>query len=256
MTTEDSGLAASLTKIIIEHICRLDLKMVLEYAAEDISISAPRVNHLICGAETARNTLMNISAYLSPCRISNVEIHMVQNCGNACTVIHKCTMTSNMAQLQQTCIFIWELTERGLRIKHISIIRPFMLQTADSPDSSAPVVDMHKKIIFTDSNDIARFVYTSSILFAASDGRSIVIHCIGEEIPAHMNLADFVNAAGKRFIQIHRCYALNVDYITQLKPHCAIMTDGSKIPIPAKKFTAAKLQIISRITGAELTDCR
>lgn len=252
MTTEDTELAVSLTKIILEHTCRLDLSMALQYADKDISISAPRINHLICGKENAKNTLMDISGLLSPCRITNTEIHIVQNCGNACTIVHRSTMTSNTSQIQQNCIFVWELTRLGLRIKHLGINNPFLLRTQGSSDCRPSAVDMHKKIIFNDSDDFTRFVYTSSVLYATSDGRNIVMHCIGENIPAHMSLSDFVNAAGNRFFQIHRCHVLNVDYITLLKPYCAIMTDGSKLPIPAKKYSATRLQIISLITGAEL----
>lgn len=252
MTTEDTELAVSLTKIILEHACRLDLTMALEYADKDISISAPRVNHLICGAESAKNTLMDISGFLSPCRITDVETHIVQNCGNACAIVHRSTMTSNTSQIQQNCIFVWELTEFGLRIKHLGITKPFMMRTAGSPECRPPAVNMHKKIIFNDSDDFTRFVYTSSVLYATSDGRNIVMHCIGENIPAHMSLSDFINAAGNRFYQIHRCHAINVDYITQLKPYCAIMTDGSKLPIPSKKYSVTRHQIISLITGEEL----
>lgn len=55
---------------------------------------------------------------------------IAQNCGSACTVIGKYTLSpisdsDDMVYMKQYCVFIWELSGLGeLKLKHIGVTKP------------------------------------------------------------------------------------------------------------------------------------
>ena len=95
-------------------------------------------------------------------------------------------------------------------------------------------------MIITDTDDCTRFIPRSDILYATSDGRNCQICCFSGIINARINISSFVEKAGGRFVLIHRCYAINLDHITLLKPYCVVMSNGSELPVPVKRYNEIK----------------
>ena len=111
---------------------------------------------------------------------------IAQNCGSACTVIGKYTLSpisdsDDMVYMKQYCVFIWELSGLGeLKLKHIGVTKPDSMSesvygnafnSAMIPAGSA----LHQqnrssdRMIITDTDDCTRFIPRNDILYATSD---------------------------------------------------------------------------------------
>lgn len=99
------------------------------------------------------------------------------------------------------------------------------------------------RMIITDTDDCTRFIPRNDILYATSDGRNCQICCFSGKINARINISSFVEKAGGRFVLIHRCYAINLDHITLLKPYCVVMSNGSELPVPVKRYNEIKQRL-------------
>ena len=185
---------------------------------------------------------------------------IAQNCGSACTVIGKYTLTpisdsDDMVYMKQYCVFIWELSGLGeLKLKHIGVTKP-----DSTPESfygnafnsalipAGPALNQQNcssdRMIITDTDDCTRFIPRNDILYATSDGRNCQVCCFSGIINARINISSFVEKAGGRFVLIHRCYAINLDHITLLKPYCVVMSNGSELPVPVKRYNEIKQRL-------------
>lgn len=99
------------------------------------------------------------------------------------------------------------------------------------------------RMIITDTDDCTRFIPRNDILYATSDGRNCQICCFSGIINARINISSFIEKAGGRFVLIHRCYAINLDHITLLKPYCVVMSNGSELPVPVKRYNEIKQRL-------------
>lgn len=185
---------------------------------------------------------------------------IAQNCGSACTIIGKYTLSpisdsDDMVYMKQYCVFIWELSGLGeLKLKHIGVTKPDSMSesvygnafnSAMIPAGSALNQQncSSDRMIITDTDDCTRFIPRNDILYATSDGRNCQICCFSGRINARINISSFVEKAGGRFVLIHRCYAINLDHITLLKPYCVVMSDGSELPVPVKRYNEIKQRL-------------
>lgn len=55
--------------------------------------------------------------------------------------------------------------------------------------------------------------------------------------------------ADEHFIKVHRSYIVNICYVAMIQMHEIIMSDGTFIPIPEKKYTAVKKLLLQRFEG-------
>ena len=95
----------------------------------------------------------------------------------------------------------------------------------------------NRRIVITDKNDVVQFLSPSEVVYAQANRRNSVIHTMsGREIQARMSITDFLAAAGDGFSSVHRSYALNDAYITHIQKYEIVMADGSKIPVPEKRY--------------------
>lgn len=79
----------------------------------------------------------------------------------------------------------------------------------------------------------------SQIYYIESLRHQIVIHSLEGEIIERKNLSDFLkNVASKQFIQIHRSYIVNKQYIQQINHQNILLKDNTLLPIGRtyKKF--------------------
>ena len=170
---------------------------------------------------------------------------IAQNCGNACTIIGQYELDDGRSVRSQSCVCVWESTQNGkLTLKHIGISKPDDIALPEPPAARNITPDRRSpRIVITDRNDCTRFLYPQSILFATSDGRNTIIRCSGDTINARMNITEFIAKSGNGFLPVHRCYVVNVEHIALIKPYCVILSDGSEIPVPVKRYSEIKRRI-------------
>lgn len=270
MTNENTALVTELTKSILEHLWRRDPELLLKYIDEDFTLTDSLHQFLARGQEEVYRFLPMVIEDTAKSRISDGEFLIAQNCGSACTIIGKYTLTpvdniSGMLQMRQHCVFVWEMTPNGeLRLKYIGVSKPDNAPApgdhvaafcAAVPTSGAasdtnpaqPAAKPADRMIITDMDDCTRFISRSSILYVTSDGRNSQIHCLNGDISARLSISAFLDSAGSNFVLIHRCYAVNLDHITLLKPYCVVLSDGSELPIPVKRYSDVKQKLTELI---------
>ena len=218
MTSENTALAIDLTQAILEQFWQQDTSLLLKYIDEDFSLTDALNNSIIQGQQQVCNFIPTAISGIIKSTLTDKMFIIAQNCGSACTIIGKYTLSpisdsDDMVYMKQYCVFIWELSGLGeLKLKHIGVTKP------DSMSESV-------------------------ILYATSDGRNCQICCFSGKINARINISSFVEKAGGRFVLIHRCYAINLDHITLLKPYCVVMSNGSELPVPVKRYNEIKQRL-------------
>lgn len=254
--------AVELTCQCLKHYWQGDAEFVLSRCAEDVLWIACAQAQYLEGLEAVREDCRVTMSELQRCHLLGQEYTVVQNTGSVCTIAGRYLTTTDESQayflqVQQRCTFVWELVKEELVIRHIHVSNPMgELKT----DAGKTVVNemgymakqymmRHylkqneaRRIRIPDKKEgVTHFLSPTEILYATADRRFCVLHTVkGEKIEARMSIADFADAVKEEFISVHRSYVLNVDYITQLRPYCAVLADGQEIPIPAKRFRAVR----------------
>ena len=170
---------------------------------------------------------------------------IAQNCGNACTIIGQSELADGRSIRTQSCECVWDSTQDGkLTLKHIGISKTDDIALPEPPAARNITPDRRSpRIVITDQHDCTRFLYPQSILFTTSDRRTKILRCSGDTINARMNITEFKTKTKNGFLPVHRCYVVNVEHIALIKPYCVILSDGSEIPVPVKRYSKIKRRI-------------
>lgn len=246
-----------LTQECLVRYWQLDPEYVINYCDDDVTWIGAVQSQFIEGKEATAQDLRNTMSELKPCHLLEQEFFVAQNCGNACTIIGRYLTTTDdsveyFLQVQQRCTFVWEQIKGKLKIKHIHISNPMgELKLAEGEMFVNTMGKMAQKYLMnhirtmqdtrrltvTDNKESTHFLLLSEIMYATAHGRSCIIYTAsGQEIHARMSITDFIAAAGERFTPVHRSYAVNNAYISCVQKYEAVMLDGSRIPIPVKKY--------------------
>ena len=245
MTSKEAIMIQNKTQKIIESLWQCDFSPLLKHIAEDITLIDPGRHILIQGREKILALLPQISEDISQSTVRRHTFMIAQNCGNACTIIGQYELDDGRSIRSQSCVCVWESTQDSkLTLKHIGISKPDDIALPEPPAARNITPERRSpRIVITDRNDCTRFLYPQSILFATSDGRNTIIRCSGDTINARMNITEFIAKSGNGFLPVHRCYVVNVEHIALIKPYCVILSDGSEIPVPVKRYSEIKRRI-------------
>lgn len=246
-----------LTQECLARYWQLDPEYVLDYCDDNVVWVGSIQSQFMEGKDAVTQDFQNSMRELKPCHLLGQEFIIAQNTGNACTIVGRYLTTTDdeveyFLQVQQRCTFVWEQTGDGLKIKHIHISNPMgELKVAEGKlfvnelgkmageylMNHIRTMQEKKQIIVTDKNDIIHFLVLSEVVYVDANGRDCIIHTVqGEHINARMSITNFLAAAGENFISVHRSYVVNKTYISNIKKYEIIMLDGSRIPIPIKKY--------------------
>lgn len=269
MTKKQLNRALKLTQECLERYWQLDAEYVLSFCDEDVIWIGSVQRQFMEGFEKSAADLRGSIAELRPCHLLQQEFFVAQNFGNACTIVGKYLTTTDdeveyFLQVQQRCTFTWELSDGELRIKHMHVSNP-MGELSLAPDEIFPdsagkmakkyllnylnALSDNRRLVVTDREERTHFLALSEVVYAAADGRNSLIYTMsGEEICARANISEILAAGEGRLISAHRSYVINVDYISSIRRYEATMVDGSRIPIPAKKYKSLR-EALSRQYG-------
>lgn len=255
-----------ITQECLARYWQLDPEYALSYCDDDIIWIGSVQSEFMLGKEETKRDFYNNMKELKPCHMLEQEFFVAQNCGNACTIVGRYLTTTDdsvdyFLQVQQRCTFVWEKTNEGFKIKHLHISNPMgELKVAEGElfvntmgkmaqeylMNHIRTLEDKKQLIVTDNREITHFLMLSEVVYATANGRNCLIYTMsGQEIYGRISLTDFLAAVGDRFTPVHRSYAINNDYISRIQKYEVVMMDGSKIPIPAKKYKEVRDALIS-----------
>lgn len=260
-----------LTQECLIHFWQLDCEFVLKYCDENVVWIGSAQSQFIKGyAETARD-FRSIMKEIKPCHLLRQEFIVVQNSGNACSIVGRYYTTTDddveyFLQAQQRCSFTWELVNGEPKIKHMHVSNPMgELKLGEGerfPNASGKMAQKYwlehlsiqqteNCMLVIDREGANHFLSRLEILYASAHGRNCEIYTLsGKVIKARMSISEFFRTAGECFSMTHRCYVVNRELISKIEKYVITMIDGSKIPIPAKRYTEVRDMLMEQYKAA------
>lgn len=93
MTSENTALAIDLTQAILEQFWQQDTSLLLKYIDEDISLTDALNCDIIQGQQQVCNFIPTAISSIIKSTLTDKMFIIAQNCGSACTVIGKYTLS-------------------------------------------------------------------------------------------------------------------------------------------------------------------
>ncbi len=248
--------ALKLSQECLERYWQKDIEFTLCRCADDVSWIGAVQSQFMQGYDKVKEDFEKILPELQCCYLLNQEFIVAQNNGNVCTIMGRylttaCEDSDICLQVQQRCTFVWELIDNELKIKHIHISNPLgELKIAENELFVNTLgkmaaryinkqIESHKNTrrisVMTEQNSL-RFLFLDEIIYAEASRKNIIIHTVGDTVVAKMTLPELISRSHEKIISLHRSYAVNTDYITEIKRYHALLADDTEIPIPEKRY--------------------
>lgn len=93
MTSENTALAIDLTQAILEQFWQQDTSLLLKYIDEDFSLTDALNHSIIQGQQQVCNFIPTAISGIIKSTLTDKMFIIAQNCGSACTVIGKYTLS-------------------------------------------------------------------------------------------------------------------------------------------------------------------
>ncbi len=253
------------TQEILQKFYQKDLGPVFSYCSIDVTWIGSRRDQFEIGMRAFRDSVERYSRQITAAHMTNQEFLIAQNSGKTCTVIGRYQMLSDeneeeIAIGSRRCVMVWELINNLLKVKHLCISSPLdewescdrenrdaMLGAAakEYAERRAGRMSSDVRIVFTDKDGVVHFLHPNEVLYFMADRKHTIVHTLDGDLSARDNLAVFRQSVGESrpFLQIHRGYIINVNFISQIRPYQVIMQDDSLVPIPLKRYTETKRRI-------------
>lgn len=259
--------AIELTRECLDHFWQRDCKYAVNYFADDVIWVGSRQDQYIIGKKEAQTDLENDILELQPCHLLNAEFNVVASTPKVCVVTGRYLVTTGecadyFLQVQQRCTFVWKLTNDGLRISHIHISNPMgelsLRENERFPNYVGKMAHRYLINHALKSKEIASplcitgdggslfFIHLSEILYISASKRNAVIFTVNGQIPVRESISDIAAKSNDKLISIHRSFLVNPDYISSVERFTVTMTDGSKLPIPEKKFNELRTKLLQK----------
>ena len=257
--------AVELTKECWTRYWQLDLDFMLEHCAEDVTWVGAVQSQFMQGKDNVREDFERMKKELKPCHLLGQEFIAMNNSGSTCTVIGRYLVTTDddveyFLQAQQRCTFVWVKTEETLEIKHIHVSNP--IGEMKIAENEIFVNKMGKmageymrrqidtltdttRIVGTSPDGHSHFIKRSEIICASALNKYCEIHTFSGDISLKMQISEFLKIAGSGFAAVHRSYVVNRDLIREIRPYDVVMVDGTAVPIPMRKYSQIRDQLIN-----------
>lgn len=259
--------AVELTKECWTRYWQLDLDFMLDHCAEDVAWVGAVNNEFMQGKDNMREEFTQLKKELKPCHLLCQEFIVMSNSINCCSVIGRYLVTTDDSveyylQAQQRCTLVWVNDGEALKINHIHVSNPIgemkITKTEMFVNTMGKMAGEYMKHHVSSLNDTSRIVGTgldghiyllnrSEVLYACAYNKYCEIHTLSGNIDMKIKLSDFLEQAGDDFSSVHRSYVINTIYIKEIKPCEIIMTDGSSVPLPIRRYAQIRDQLINKM---------
>lgn len=255
-----------LTQYTLEQYWQKNCEVILSYCTDRVVWIGAEQSEYMVGIEAVRKDFYALMEVLQPCVLVNSEFVTIQNTGNACTIGGRYLVETRedaayFIQGEQRCTFTWELIEGKPKICHMHVSNPLgEIKKAEGQRFINEMGQMAKKYMEEKISDLrskpeaiegvdgsTRFISTSDILYAEARARYCDLTLkTGEIFSAKLSLTGFEKIADPYFVRVHRSYMVNIRYLSRIQPFEVIMRNKVRIPIPEKRFSEVREQIMIR----------
>ena len=105
-----------------------------------------------------------------------------------------------------------------------------------------PEAPMH---LFRDTHGITYFIAENEVMYVEAEGRNSLLHCYTKTIRIGEGISSVQEKFGPSFVRLHRSYLINALYVDKISGKGAVMSDGSILPVPARRLSDLKKAIFS-----------
>ena len=259
--------AIELTRECLAHFWQRDCEYAVNHFADDVIWVGSRQDQYIIGKKEAQADLKADIGELQPCHLLNAEFNVVASTPKVCVVTGRYLVTTDdcaeyFLQVQQRCTFVWKSTNDGLKISHIHISNPMgelsLAENERFPNSMGKMA--HRYLVnhalklqnntttlrITGDGGSLCFILLSEILYVNAAKKNAVIFTLNGKISVRESISDIEAQANGELVSVHRSYLVNPDYISSIERYTVTMTDGSKLPVPKKKFNDLRSMLLQR----------
>lgn len=260
-----------LTQYVLEQYWQKNCEVILSYCTDRVMWIGAEQREYMVGIEAVRDDFYSLMKVIQPCILVNSEFVTIQNLGNVCTIGGRYLVETGenaeyFIQGEQRCTFTWELIDGQPKICHIHVSNPIgemkMVEGQRYINEMGQMARryMEEKIADLRSRPEAiegvdgstRFISTSDVLYAEARARYCDLMLkTGEIFSTKMSLSRFERIADPYFVRVHRSYMVNIRYLSRIQPCEVIMRNKVRIPIPEKRFTEIREQIMKRFQNGE-----
>ena len=256
-----------LTRECLARFWQRDYHFAAQYFTDDITWIGSRQEQFIIGKKDVEDDLVYDTKALQPCHLLNAEFLVVASTPKMCVITGRYLVTTDESveyflQVQQRCTFVWKNTSNGLKISHIHVSNPMgelsLAENEKFPDSIGKMA--HRYLInhamkpqksvttlrITGDGGSLCFIQLSEVLYVTACGRNAVVFTPNGQVSVRESISDIEAQAQGELISVHRSHLVNPDYISSVERFTVTMTDGSKLPIPEKKFNDLRAELLRR----------
>ena len=255
-----------LTYEVLSRFWQRDSEFVLDYCADNVVWIGSLQEQFQVGIDGTRADLERCAKEIQPCHLIDAEYHAVAADSKICAVTGRyLTITDGTAdfflQVQQRCSFVWEKSYNMWKNKHLHVSNPMgeLKIAADEAFPSTMGKMAHRYMLkhyerAGNSGTLAvhgdggslRFFRFSEILFISALGKDSVINTLHDEVFVKTSITEIAKQAKDALLSVHRSYLVNPEYVSAMERYFLVMTNGQRLPVPAKRFNALRDEMTKR----------
>ncbi len=254
-------------QIMAAHYTR-NLDYVMEWLDEDVMWVGPARHQFITGMQKLEKILM-MEQHI-PCHISEQQYTILHGDENTCLVsgwleVHTDESTGLLLNVLQRITFEYALISGIPKVIHMHVSNPWegMEQNEPFPYRAGRETFLYmqkrirekttdpKKIAVRDCRNNSHIIMENEIIYIAADRAKCTIRVLDGRIGVPYRISVLQKYLSERFVQVHRSYIINVDYVVGIAPYTVRLCDGIYIPIPEKRYSQLKADILRHINGIQ-----
>lgn len=260
--------APALTKEIIRQHYLRNSEFVFSHLADDVMWIGP-LEHQVVFSKKEVEELLNAEKEIV-FSLVNSEFHLVLTDENSCVVVgwaEICTDEDSgyVLKCRQRITFIYKVKKEQLIVTHMHVSESWDVLGEDEifPFRAAKQTyqymqqlikmkfENHKKIMVYDTQRRAHFIMENEIIYVEASNIHCYLYCVNGKLLITEGITEFAEKLSERFLRVHRSFIVNIDYIIGMERFYVQLCEGSKIPVPEKKYVAVREEIRRRLPFEE-----
>ncbi len=248
MNTKD---ITQLTAYLLTQYYKNDTKPFLDNCHEDVLWLGPAKNQIIRGKENLIKAYENENNSLKfdIDNLTATPIHITNNSLEVLLTFMVDTFWPNgdTNRVYQRISFAWEINKDTPLIHFIHISNAI---DYDARDNIYPIhylenhktmtlyTDSKEKLLFKGINSAILYTRPEQIIYMESKGTHTLIHLESQTFECINRLSTI--KTNEKLIKVHASYIVNPRHVRTIQRFYLTLNDGTKIPVPEKKYTAVK----------------
>lgn len=266
MKKEIERRCVELTQAALVSFWQGDSSIVLGSCSDDVMWVAPDEGRYMRGIDSVSADFTRAAREIEPAHISQAQFTVVQNRGDACSVVGRYIVTVDgekglFHQAQERCQFTWERRSGELKIVSMFVSWPRRRMTADQPgpddalnkatrryvEARIAAQSDKRRLVFPDVNGPIRFVSLNEILWVGARRKHTIIHTVSGDYEASIGLSEVERSLGSGFVRVHRSFIVNPSYVSLIERREVVMTDDTRVPVPEKRHAEVASKLMRTI---------